>query len=59
MRQFVVAASIIGGVSSFLGFWLAYAWDWPVGPTDVVLLGAIYAFAWLVKSTTTLFTGKK
>jgi ABC-type Mn2+/Zn2+ transport system permease subunit len=43
MRQFVVVASLIGGLSSFLGFWLAYQWDWPIGPTDVVLLGAVYA----------------
>jgi ABC-type Mn2+/Zn2+ transport system permease subunit len=59
MRQFVVAASILGGVSSFLGFWLAYSWDWPVGPSDVVLLGVIYGFAWLVKSAGKFFAGKK
>jgi len=45
MRQFFVLASVIGGVTAFLGFWLAYQWDWPVGPTDVVLLGVIYALA--------------
>lgn len=49
MKQFVVLASVLGGVSSFLGFWLAYSWDWPVGPTDVVFLGAIYALAVIVK----------
>jgi ABC-type Mn2+/Zn2+ transport system permease subunit len=43
MRQFFAFASLFGGVTAFLGFWLAYQWDWPVGPTDVVLLGAIYA----------------
>jgi ABC-type Mn2+/Zn2+ transport system permease subunit len=46
MRQFFTFASVLGGVTAFLGFWLAYQWDWPVGPTDVVLLGAIYAVAW-------------
>jgi ABC-type Mn2+/Zn2+ transport system permease subunit len=46
MRQFFTLASIFGGVLAFLGFWLAYQWDWPVGPTDVVLLGLIYALAW-------------
>jgi ABC-type Mn2+/Zn2+ transport system permease subunit len=46
MRQFFTLASIFGGVIAFLGFWLAYQWDWPVGPTDVVLLGLIYALAW-------------
>jgi ABC-type Mn2+/Zn2+ transport system permease subunit len=47
MRQFTVLASLIGGVAAFLGFWLAYQWDLPVGPTDVVLLGALYAMAWV------------
>lgn len=47
MRQFTVLASLIGGVAAFLGFWLAYQWDLPVGPTDVVLLGALYAVAWM------------
>lgn len=43
MRQFFVFASVVGGISAFVGFWLAYQWDLPVGPTDVVLLGLIYA----------------
>ena len=47
MHQFTVVASLIGGVSSFVGFWLAYQWDLPVGPTDVVLLGLLYAAAWV------------
>ncbi|HTY89259.1 MAG TPA: metal ABC transporter permease [Candidatus Acidoferrum sp.] len=49
MKQFTVFASIIGGVVSFLGFWIAYQWDWPVGPTDVVLLGMIYALGFAAK----------
>jgi len=49
MRQFVVLSSLIGGVNSFLGFWLAYQWDWPIGPADVVLLGVIYALAFMMK----------
>ena len=48
MRQFTVLASLIGGVTAFLGFWLAYQWDLPVGPSDVVLLGLLYAVAWIV-----------
>jgi ABC-type Mn2+/Zn2+ transport system permease subunit len=44
MRQFFAFASVVGSVSAFVGFWLAYQWDWPVGPTDVVLLGMIYGF---------------
>jgi len=47
MRQFTIVASAIGGATAFGGFWIAYQWDLPVGPTDVVLLGAVYAAAWL------------
>ena len=48
MRQFMILASLIGGVTAFVGFWVAYQWDCPIGPTDVVLLGIIYATAWIV-----------
>lgn len=43
MAQFLVLASLIGGVSALCGFWLAYRWDLPVGPTDIALLGVVYA----------------
>jgi ABC-type Mn2+/Zn2+ transport system permease subunit len=49
---------VIGGVASFIGFWIAYQWDWPVGPTDVVLLGMIYALGFVVKKLTLLFRPK-
>jgi ABC-type Mn2+/Zn2+ transport system permease subunit len=48
MHQFTVLASAIGGISAFLGFCIAYRWDLPVGPTDVVLLGVIYGIVWIV-----------
>jgi ABC-type Mn2+/Zn2+ transport system permease subunit len=48
MRQFLMFASIIGGAVAFLGFWTAYQYDLPVGPTDVVLLGGLYALAWVI-----------
>jgi ABC-type Mn2+/Zn2+ transport system permease subunit len=54
MRQFTALASLVGGAASFLGFWIAYRWDLPVGPTDVVLLGVLYAGAW---GTANLFLG--
>jgi ABC-type Mn2+/Zn2+ transport system permease subunit len=47
MRQFMALASLVGGAAAFLGFWIAYRWDLPVGPTDVVLLGVLYAAAWV------------
>jgi ABC-type Mn2+/Zn2+ transport system permease subunit len=46
VRQLMVIAALIGGVTAFLGFWIAYANDLPVGPTDVVLLGIVYAVLW-------------
>jgi ABC-type Mn2+/Zn2+ transport system permease subunit len=58
MRQFTIFASLIGGVASFIGFWIAYQWDWPVGPTDVVLLGIIYALSFAVKKLALLFRPK-
>ena len=48
MRQFTVLASLIGGATAFFGFWIAYQWDLPVGPTDVVFLGVLYAIGWFV-----------
>jgi zinc/manganese transport system permease protein len=48
MHQFTVLASAIGGISAFFGFCIAYRWDLPVGPTDVVLLGVIYGIVWIV-----------
>src|SRR5205823_14431542 len=39
MRQFAFIASAVGGITAFVGFCLAYRWDYPVGPTDVALLG--------------------
>jgi ABC-type Mn2+/Zn2+ transport system permease subunit len=50
MRQFTVFASLIGGVASFIGFWIAYQWDLPVGPTDAVLLGILYGLGFVVKT---------
>jgi ABC-type Mn2+/Zn2+ transport system permease subunit len=46
MRQFAILASLIGGVSAFIGFWIAYQSDYPIGPTDVVLLGFVYSVTW-------------
>jgi ABC-type Mn2+/Zn2+ transport system permease subunit len=48
MRQFAAFASLIGGAAAFFGFWIAYQYDFPVGPADVVLLGALYTTGWIV-----------
>jgi len=50
MRQFTILAPLIGGVAAFFGFCIAYKLDLPVGPTDVVLLGALYAVTWIIAS---------
>jgi ABC-type Mn2+/Zn2+ transport system permease subunit len=50
MRQFAVLSAAVGVTTAFAGFCLAYRWDLPVGPTDVALLGVVYAGA---------FTGRK
>jgi ABC-type Mn2+/Zn2+ transport system permease subunit len=49
MRQFALLASVMGGTAALTGFCLAYRWDLPVGPTDVALLGIIYAVALLLR----------
>ncbi len=54
MKQFSIGAACIGMVAAFIGFWIAFAWDFPVGPTDVALLGVIYALALILK----VFIGK-
>jgi ABC-type Mn2+/Zn2+ transport system permease subunit len=40
---------VLGGISSFVGFWIAYDYNLPVGPTDVVLLGAVYTLGFISK----------
>jgi len=42
---------MVGGASAFIGFWIAYQWDCPIGPTDVVLVGIISAFVFALKKT--------
>ena len=54
MRQLTVFASLFGGAAAFIGFWMAYQWDLPVGPTDVALLGIIYAAVFLVRKVLSL-----
>lgn len=45
MRQLATIASLTGGVAALVGFGLAYQFDLPVGPTDIVLLGSLYLVA--------------
>lgn len=45
MGQLWVLAPAIGAVGALGGFWIAYRWDLPVGPTDVALLGLMHGLA--------------
>ncbi len=49
MRQFSLLACSLGGGAALLGFAIAYRLDYPVGPTDVALLGFLYGAAFLGK----------
>jgi ABC-type Mn2+/Zn2+ transport system permease subunit len=55
MKQFAITASCIGVITAFIGFCLAYRWDFPVGPTDVTLLAVIYLLAYLSRKIWTLW----
>lgn len=44
MRQLFALSSVIGGLAAFVGFYVAYVWDVPVGPAAVAVLGILYAF---------------
>lgn len=54
MRQFCVSASLLGAVSSVAGFWVAYEYDLPVGPTDIALLGMVYAVTFALRKAARL-----
>ncbi len=58
MRQFAILASLLGGALSFVGFYIAYLYDLPVGPTDVVLLGVVYGLAFAGKKIAGLVKAK-
>jgi ABC-type Mn2+/Zn2+ transport system permease subunit len=55
MRQFAVFAAAIGGMSALVGFYIAYRWDLPVGPTDVAFLGVVYGLVFAVQKVVALF----
>jgi len=49
MRQFALLSALVGGLAAFTGFAFAYRWDYPVGATDVVLLGILLIVAWCAR----------
>ena len=48
MLAFSVAASALGAAAAFAGFWAAYRWDLPLGPTQVAVAcgGLMAAGVW-------------
>ena len=54
-RQCALAGSGLGCLGALLGVSVAYRWDLPVGPTDVALLGLIYALVFLLQKAAQLF----
>lgn len=50
MRQYFAFSSILGGISAFVGFWTAYRFDLPVGPTDVAMLGVALGISRLLRT---------
>ena len=49
MRGFGLIASVIGGFSSFLGFYLSYTYDFPLGPTVVLVTVAALVLSWTAR----------
>jgi ABC-type Mn2+/Zn2+ transport system permease subunit len=45
MLTFSIAASLIGGVTAFLGFYCAYRFDLPLGPAEVAVASAALLIA--------------
>ena len=41
MLTFSIAASLVGGLTAFAGFYSAYRWDLPLGPAEVALASAV------------------
>jgi ABC-type Mn2+/Zn2+ transport system permease subunit len=46
---------LLGAISSVVGFWIAYEYDLPVGPTDIALLGIVYAATFLLRKVARAF----
>ena len=47
MLTFMVGSSALGGATAFAGFYCAYRFDLPLGPSEVALSSAVLVMAWL------------
>jgi ABC-type Mn2+/Zn2+ transport system permease subunit len=49
MRSFFLLSMLFGGLAGLLGFYLSYRWDWPLGPTDILVSAAFLVLASLAE----------
>jgi hypothetical protein len=57
-RCFTIFASVFGGATGIIRSGIACQWDWPVDPTDEVLLEIIYALSFAVRKLANLILPK-
>ncbi len=49
IMSFSLLASLLGGVSAFVGFYFSYAYDLPLGPVVVCMACAVFALSSLLR----------
>jgi ABC-type Mn2+/Zn2+ transport system permease subunit len=59
MWVLLLGTVVTGTVAAFAGFLVAYKLDWPVGPTDLVLLGGLLVVSWAVKGAVRRFGARR
>lgn len=55
---FLALSSLVGGGAALGGYALAYARDLPAGPTDLALLGMVYAVTFALRKTAHVWRGQ-
>jgi ABC-type Mn2+/Zn2+ transport system permease subunit len=58
MKQFFAFSSLIGGISAIAGFAVAYKGDFPVGATDVAVLGVLLIVTFVLRKFATVVHGR-
>jgi len=51
MFTFMVGSAVLGGATAFAGFYCAYRFDLPLGPSEVALSSGVLLIAWLAATT--------
>lgn len=50
MGAFFALASLLGALSAFAGFYVAYHWDWPLGPSGILVASGVLVLASAAKA---------